>query len=81
MQVIQSYIDWKVQVSLNSFDVFISLYPGICAAQGPKSLPLEGQKFIFFIFVTHSWTLEVKIITLKDDTYPYAFLPKPFQQH
>ena len=38
--------------------------------------------FLFFlIFVTLSWTLEVEITTLKDSTYQYVFLPKPFQQN
>ena len=76
---------WKVHISLNSFDVFISLYPGgsgvrkwVYVTQGSKSRPLAGQKKIF---VTSTRTLAVEITTLKDGTYPYAFLPKPFQQH
>ena len=80
----QSYI--SNPVSLNSLDVFINLYPEgtgvrkqwLCAAQGSRFRTLKGQKFIFLIFVTLSWTLQVEITTLKDGTYPHVFLPDPF---
>lgn len=55
---------------------------GICRSKFEiPTRPLEGQKFIYFIFVTLSSTVGGKITTFKNGTYPYAFLPKTFQQN